>query len=118
MQPHDEMMMHTTALQGVVTSVRYVSCSGNAPQTCQGIFEVTPAASGEAMMHAPAMSGDHMMMAHPVTVIVVPGTALNWQNSQLPLTRLKVGDQVKLEYFTVNNMNICASLTMTGMGHM
>ncbi len=116
MAPHDDtMMMHGKTLVGVVTRVRFVSC-GNTPQSCQGIFEVTPGESG-MMMHQPA-AGDQTMMEHPVTLIVVPGSALMWQNAPLALTHLKVGDQVKLEYATLDNMNIVTTLTMTGMGHM
>ena len=115
MPAHDTMMMHTNTLEGVVTHVRFVSCEST-PQSCQGIFEVTPGESG-MMMHQPA-AGGHMMMEHPVTLIVVPGSALTWQNAPLALTHLKVGDQVKLEYATLDNMNIVTTLTMTGMGHM
>ncbi len=56
--------------------------------------------------------------AHPVTVIVIPGAGLIWQNTPLPLTRLHAGDLVKLEYTELNNMNVVTTLTMTGMaGH-
>lgn len=114
MAPHDDkMMMHGTALEGVVTRVRFVSC-GSTPQTCQGIIEITPAESGAMMQHPAA--GDHMMMAHPVTVIVIPGGGLIWQNGSIPLTRLHPGDLVKLEYTELSNMNVVTTLTMTGMG--
>jgi len=112
MPMHDTPMMQTKALEGVVTSVRYVSCEGT-PEKCQGIFEVTPGEN--AMM---TQSGGHMMMEHPVTLIVVPGSGLMWQGGAIPLTRLHVGDKVKLEYATVDNMNIVTMLTMTGMAHM
>ncbi|HYM91840.1 MAG TPA: hypothetical protein VEW91_09440 [bacterium] len=111
MAPHDDtMMMHGKTLAGVVTRVRFVSC-GNTPQTCQGIFEITPAESG-AMQ--PSDAG-HMMMQHPVTVIVIPGALLIWQNAPLPLTGLHTGDLVKLEYTELNDMNVVTQLTMTGM---
>ncbi len=111
MAPHDDtMMMHGKTLVGVVTGVRFVSC-GNTPQTCQGIFEITPT-EPEAMQHSDA---GHMMMQHPVTVIVIPGASLIWQNAPLPLTRLHTGDLVKLEYTELNNMNVVTTLTMTGM---
>ena len=42
----DRMMMHGKASEGVVTRVRFVTC-GETPQTCQGIFEITPSAKGE-----------------------------------------------------------------------
>ncbi len=124
MQPKDGMMMHGTMLEGVVTSIRYLSC-GSTAQQCQGIFEITPSSmskesmsSGDTMMHETSMAGDHMMMVHPVRVIVVPGTALIWQNSPRPLILLKVGDRVSCEYITLDNMNVVTKVTMTGMGHM
>jgi hypothetical protein len=123
MAPHDDkMMMHGKALEGVVTRVRFVSC-GSTPQTCQGIIEITPTESGAMMQHPEAgtamqhpVAGDHMMMAHPVTVIVIPGGGLIWQNGAIPLTRLHPGDLVKLEYTELSNMNVVTTLTMTGMG--
>ena len=118
----DKMMMHGKALEGVVTRVRFVSC-GNTPQTCQGIIEITPTESGAMMQHPEAgaamqhpAAGDHMMMAHPVTVIVIPGGGLIWQNGAIPLTRLHPGDLVKLEYTELGNMNVVTTMTMTGMG--
>jgi hypothetical protein len=115
------MMMHGTSLEGTVAEVRFVSC-GATPETCQAIFDVVPT-SGEMMgpgtaMASSQMSVEHMMMEHAVTIIVVPGTALMYQGSALPFARVKPGDQVKLEYQTVDDMNIALSLTMTGMGHM
>jgi invasion protein IalB len=123
MQPHDEMMMmHGTMLEGVITQIRYVSCEST-PQSCQAIIQVTPASKGqmssqETMMHESTTMGGNMMMAHPVTVIIVPGTTLMWQNSSLPLTRLKVGDTVACEYVTLSGMNVVTKVTLTGMGHM
>lgn len=114
-QPHDGMMMHGTMLKGVVTQIRYVSC-GSTPQSCQAIIQVASASKGE-MMHEPTAMGG-MMMAHPVTVIIVPGTTLMWQNSSVPLTRLKVGDTVACEYVTLGGMNVVTNVTLTGMGHM
>jgi len=114
MTPQD-MMMHGTPLEGTVTQVRYVSC-GAGSASCQGIFDVTPASEG-TMMQQGAMSGEHMMV-HPVTIIVVPGSTLMYQGAALPLTRLHVGDMVKLEYQTIDSMNVAVSLIMTGMGHM
>jgi len=118
----DKMMMHGKALEGVVTRVRFVSC-GNTPQTCQGIIEITPTEPGAMMQHPEAgatmqhpAAGDHMMMAHPVTVIVIPGGGLIWQNGSIPLTRLHPGDLVKMEYTELSNMNVVTTMTMTGMG--
>jgi hypothetical protein len=116
----DMMMMHAQTVEGVVTRVRFVNC-GATPQTCQGIFEITPSAKGEvmkgdAMMQKP--EAGKMMMEHPLTVIVVPGTALIWQNGPIPLTRLHAGDLVKVDYQELSNMNVVTNLTMTGMGHM
>lgn len=116
MAPHDDkMMMHGKALEGVVTRVRFVAC-GSTPQSCQGIIEITPTESGAMMQMHHAAAGDHMMMQHPVTVIVIPGAGLIWQNSPIQLTRLHPGDLVKLEYSELSNMNVATTLTMTGMG--
>ena len=117
---NDAMMMHGKSVEGVVTRVRFVTC-GVTPQTCQGILEITPRAKGEmmkgeTMMHEP--EAGMIMMAHPLTVIVVPGAALIWQNGAIPLTRLHAGDLVKVDYHELDNMNVVTSLTMTGMGHM
>lgn len=114
MAPH-VMIMHGTPLEGTVIQVRYASC-GVGPSDCKGIFEVAPAAES-TMMHQGAMSNESMMV-HSVTIIVVPGYALMYQGAVLPLTRLHTGDKVKLEYQTLDNMNVALSLTMTGMGQM
>lgn len=116
----DTMMMQAKTVEGVVTRVRFVTC-GETPQSCQGIFEITPSAKGE-MMKGDAMmakpEAGKMMMEHPLTVIVVPGAALIWQNGPIPLTRLHAGDLVKVDYQELSNMNVVTNLTMTGMGHM
>jgi hypothetical protein len=121
MQTQDEMMMHGTMVEGVVTQIRYVSC-GSTPESCRAIIQVTPASKG--MMPSPETTMEQhetmggAMMAHPVTVIIVPGTALVWQNSPIPLTRLKPGDTIACEYRTLGDMNVATKVTLTGMGHM
>jgi hypothetical protein len=69
------------------------------------------------MMQHETMGGG-VMGPHPVMVIVVPGTALVWQNAPLLLTRLKVGDSVACEYQMHGDMNVVTRVTLTGMGHM
>lgn len=124
MAPAGGMMMHGTMVEGVITRIRYASC-GSTPDTCQAIIQIAPSSkgslSGEAsMMHQPAMAGETMMGPHPVTVIIVPGTALMGQNQNapLPLTRLRVGDTVAVEYRTLGGMNVVTKVALTGMGHM
>ncbi len=113
-----EMMMHGTPLEGVVTKVEYASC-GSTPQSCQGIIQVTSAQDMEMMMHAMGMEKEHMMV-HPVRIIIVPGKAAMYQNAAQPITKIHAGDHVKLEYHTVGDMNVALELTVTqmGMGHM
>ncbi len=120
MQPPSGMMM--AAVQGVVTQIRYVSC-GSTPDTCRAILQIAPAAQGMTgpqgtMAPQPGRMGESMMGPHPVTVIIVPGTALVWQNSPIPLTRLKVGDSIACEYQTLGDMNVVTKVTLMGMGHM
>jgi hypothetical protein len=122
MQPHDAMMTHGTMLEGMITQIRFVSCGGT-PQSCQAIIQIAPTpkgemASGGAMMQGPAETGGGMMMEHPVTIIVVPGTALMSHGSTVPLTRLKVGDHITCEYVTTGGMNVVTSVMMADMGHM
>ena len=119
MGPGVAMVVLGKAAEGVVTRVRFVACR-ETPQTCQGIFEITPSAKGEMMQGGTMTQTPEagMMMAHPLTVIVVPGTALIWQSRPIPLTRLHAGDSVKIVYRELSNMNVALILTMTGMGHM
>jgi len=119
MGPGAAMMVLGKAVEGVVTRVRFVAC-GETPQTCQGIFEITPSAKGEMMQGETTMQKPEagMMMQHPLTVIVTPGTALIWQSGPIPLTRLHAGDSVKIVYRELSNMNVALTLLMTGMGHM
>jgi hypothetical protein len=119
-QPGENMMMHGTMLEGTVTQIRFVSCESG-PQSCQGIVQVTRSHQGVMSSGAMAMPKSTMtqsqMMMDPVTVIFVPGTTLMWENSELALTHLKVGDMITCEYITLGGMNIVAKVTMTGMGH-
>lgn len=119
MGPGAAMMVLGKTVEGVVSRVRFVACR-ETPQTCQGIFEITPSAKGEMMQGGTMMQKPEagMMMEHPITVIVIPGTALIWQNGPIPLTRLHAGDLVKIVYRELSNMNVAITLTMTGMGHM
>lgn len=109
-----EMMMHGTPLEGIVTKVEYTSC-GSTPQSCQGIIQVTSAQDMEMMMHATGMEKEHMMV-HPVRIIIVPGAAATYQGAAQPITKIHAGDHVKLEYHTVGDMNVAISLAVTEMG--
>jgi hypothetical protein len=40
------------------------------------------------IMQNPEAGKTTMTMEHPLTVIVVPGTALIWQNGSIPLMRM------------------------------
>ena len=113
-----EMMMHGTPLEGVVTAVEYASC-GSTPDSCQAIIQVTSSQDMEMGMHAMGMAGEHMM-AHPVRIIIIPGMAAMYQNAAQPITKIHVGDHVKLEYQTLGDMNVALEMDVTqmGMGHM
>ena len=124
MAPSGGMMMHGTMVEGVITQIRYASC-GSTPDTCQAIIQIVPSSAGMmsgqgSMMQQPAMMGETMMSPHPVTVIIVPGTALMARNQNAPLllTRLHVGDSVACEYRTLGGMNVVTKVALTGMGHM
>lgn len=124
MAPSGGMMMHGTMVKGVITQIRYASC-GSTPDSCQAIIQIVPSPEGMmsgqgSMMQHPAMTGETAMGPHPVTVIIVPGTALMGQNQNAPLllTRLHVGDTVACEYHTLGGMNVVTKVALTGMGHM
>jgi hypothetical protein len=107
--PVTDQTVPTTTLEGTVTNVNFVNC-GSTADTCQAIVEVAP---GSPVVN---QSGERRAVANAngTTIIIVPGTHTTWGNSDMMLTHLSVGDQVRVDYRNMGNMNVATSVTVTG----
>jgi hypothetical protein len=104
----------THSVSGVVTAVDYVGCQPNTtPATCSVMLSVLPGATSVPM----TVFGSSAKIAQGGNVIdvSVPSTVLTQTTGQ-PISVMNIvpGDQVRLDYATVDNANIATSLAITG----
>jgi hypothetical protein len=104
------------AIDGEIQAIS-ISCSGAVPDTCAATADIVKGAfptvaNGE-------QGGDRSVTPGygPVTRIYIPeGMLVTFGNRQVPVTTLRVGDEMRIDYTTTtaNDLNIAVNTASAG----
>jgi len=95
----------TKTADGIVQAIS-LSCSSSAPDSCSALIDVV--AGFPASNHHEG--GVTVAGGYGIRIFVPAGTPVMWGNAQVPVTRLEVGDQVRIDYAMTGSGGIAVNM--------